>query len=169
MDLDVEPGKVIVITGGNGSGKTTLVKFLSGILEPSQGQIFIDGENISKYDPTQLKRSIVFVGQYETIYPVSVKENITMGLGLLDVTASDERIREAVRGAGASEIIKRLGFNTVLNPCSINAYSINAEPERPAVEVLRKHSPTTMTELPDGERQRIIAYVKICFPHELPG
>ena len=159
MDLDIEPGKMVVITGGDESGKTTLVKLLSGILEPSRGQVFIDGENISVYDPTQLKRSIVFFGRYETIYPVSVKENITMGLGLLDVTESDERIHDAVRGAGASEIIRRLGINTVINPCSINAYSINAEPGRPAVEVLRRRSPTTLTELPDGERQRIIAYV----------
>ncbi len=159
IDLEIEPGKLILITGANGSGKTTLVKLLCGFLRPSKGDIIVDGENILQYDPTQFREAIVFLGQTETIYPVSIRENIIMGLGLpeqMSLVAVDQRVEEAIIHAGASDIVERHGYHAVMNPCSINGYSIKETPGAAAISELRRHSPTNSISLSSGEQQRLI-------------
>ena len=44
VDLAIEPGRIVGLLGPNGSGKTTLLKLAAGLLQPTQGQIFIDGQ-----------------------------------------------------------------------------------------------------------------------------
>ena len=48
INFEVNKGETLVIIGGSGSGKSTLLKLLIGLLRPEQGQIFIDGKEISK-------------------------------------------------------------------------------------------------------------------------
>ena len=47
VDLTIEDGKFVVITGPNGGGKSTLAKVIAGIMTPSKGQILLDGEDIT--------------------------------------------------------------------------------------------------------------------------
>lgn len=56
VSLQIEKGKILVITGPNGSGKSTLAKLLMGIIEPSNGQIILDGEDITKCSVTERAR-----------------------------------------------------------------------------------------------------------------
>ena len=50
VSLTVETGKFVVITGPNGGGKSTMAKMIAGILKPNQGQILLDGEDITDMD-----------------------------------------------------------------------------------------------------------------------
>lgn len=119
----------------------------------------MDGENLSRYDPSQFREAIVFLGQTETIYPVSIRENIIMGLGLpeqISLDSIDQRVEEAIIHAGASGVVERHGYHAVMNPCSINGYSIKETPGAAAIAELRRHSPTNTISISSGEQQRLI-------------
>ena len=56
LDFVVERGHVLVILGGSGRGKSVLMKHLIGLLQPDEGQVIVDGEDISRMGPVALKR-----------------------------------------------------------------------------------------------------------------
>lgn len=84
INFEVNKGETLVIIGGSGSGKSTLLKLLIGLLRPEQGQIFIDGKEISKLkeeelDKVRLNMGMVF--QYSALFDsMSVGDNVGFGL-----------------------------------------------------------------------------------------
>lgn len=50
VSLTIETGKLVVVTGPNGGGKSTMAKMIAGILKPNQGQILLDGEDVTDLD-----------------------------------------------------------------------------------------------------------------------
>ena len=56
INLEFDYGKIYAITGHNGSGKSTLVKLIMGIINQTQGDIILDGENINKLNITERAR-----------------------------------------------------------------------------------------------------------------
>ncbi len=56
IDLEIEDGKFLVITGPNGGGKSTLAKLVAGILKPTSGRLFLDGEDITELSVTERAR-----------------------------------------------------------------------------------------------------------------
>lgn len=99
INLDIAKGETLVIIGGSGSGKSTLLKLLIGLLKPEQGEIFIDGEEISKMDETQLDRIRLKMGmvfQYSALFDsMSVGDNV--GFGLYEHSnLSKKRIQEII-------------------------------------------------------------------------
>src|SRR4051812_22875359 len=84
--MQCRPGSVHTVFGENGSGKSTLVKILSGIIAPDQGRITVDGQPVTVFDPSAVRRlGIAPVLQEVLIAPNrSVIENIFLGYdGLL--------------------------------------------------------------------------------------
>ena len=64
VSLTIETGKLVVVTGPNGGGKSTMAKMIAGILKPNQGQILLDGEDVTDLDITQrATRGISFAFQ----------------------------------------------------------------------------------------------------------
>ena len=59
IDLTVENGKFIVITGPNGGGKTTLAKAIMGLVTPTEGQIFWNGEDVTGLSITERARHLL--------------------------------------------------------------------------------------------------------------
>ena len=62
ISFDVYEGEIFVVLGGSGCGKSTLLKHLIGLIPPSSGRIIIDGDDISKFDDTILKRVLRKIG-----------------------------------------------------------------------------------------------------------
>src|SRR6266550_6797530 len=56
LSFKVARGEIKIILSGSGGGKSTILKLILGLLKPDAGQIFIDGEEISTYDESQLRR-----------------------------------------------------------------------------------------------------------------
>lgn len=63
VNLEVPPGDVVVVLGGNGSGKSTLLKVIAGIYRPTQGKVFIDGQDVTKEKDYFRARKLSFVHQ----------------------------------------------------------------------------------------------------------
>jgi len=83
VDLEVDPGDLITIIGPSGSGKSTLLRILNRLEDASEGDIFLDGENIKDMDVIELRRKVGLVFQVPVMFDSSVEENIFYGLKLL--------------------------------------------------------------------------------------
>ena len=84
INLTIADGETLAIIGGSGSGKSTLLRLMIGLIKPSSGNIFIDGEDISNFNEEQmtkvrLKMGMVF--QYSALFDsMTVGENVAFGL-----------------------------------------------------------------------------------------
>ena len=97
VSLDIRRGEILALLGENGSGKTTLMNMLSGIYYPDEGQIFIDGKEVSIRSPKEaFDHGIGMIHQHFKLVDVmTAAENIILGLpekGPLDMTLAAARI-----------------------------------------------------------------------------
>ena len=99
VNLTVNRGEILSILGENGSGKTTLMNMISGIYFPDEGQIFIDGEEVSIRSPKDaFKYGIGMIHQHFKLIDVfSATENIVLGLkekGRYNLKSAANRVKE---------------------------------------------------------------------------
>ena len=79
IDLAVEEGQMTVLLGPSGCGKSTLLRLICGLEKPDEGAIFLDGENITGWEPK--RRDIAMVFQNYALYPhMTVRQNLEFGL-----------------------------------------------------------------------------------------
>ena len=79
LNLNIEEGEFIVLLGSSGCGKSTLLNCIAGLLEVTDGQIFIKGQNVTWAEPSE--RGIGMVFQSYALYPqMTVKGNLSFGL-----------------------------------------------------------------------------------------
>jgi glycine betaine/proline transport system ATP-binding protein len=101
VSFSIEPGEIFVIMGLSGSGKSTLVRLLNRLIEPTAGQVFINGQDIVKMNPDQLRevrrKTMSMVFQKFALFPHrSVLENVEYGLEVQGVP-KEERRKKAKR------------------------------------------------------------------------
>ncbi|TNC74127.1 ABC transporter ATP-binding protein [Rubellimicrobium roseum] len=79
LNLDIHDGEFLVLLGSSGCGKSTLLNCIAGLLEPTDGQIFIKGRNVTWLEPSE--RGIGMVFQSYALYPqMTVRGNLSFGL-----------------------------------------------------------------------------------------
>ncbi len=79
MDLQIEAGELFVLIGPSGCGKTTTMKMINRLIEPSAGRIDINGADISKADPVELRRNIGYVIQQIGLFPhMTIGQNVAL-------------------------------------------------------------------------------------------
>lgn len=105
VDLEFEQGEFVAITGKSGSGKSTLLKLLGTLETPTEGQIILDGENVSKLSDAKLskirRQKIGFIYQDYSLFPeFSAYENIVMPIHLDDKKEDKEKIMELMETLG---------------------------------------------------------------------
>jgi len=95
--------------GNNGAGKTTVIKLLLRLYDPQEGIIRINGTDIREYDLVELRNSISVLFQDFTIYPFTIRENITLGKNI-----SNEVVEDALDRVGLLNKVKSmpLGLDT---------------------------------------------------------
>ncbi|PSO46157.1 MAG: ABC transporter ATP-binding protein [Actinobacteria bacterium QS_8_72_14] len=110
VSLDIPQGEVFVVMGLSGSGKSTLIRCVNRLLEPTDGEVVVDGETVTEYDLQQVrqfrreKTSMVF--QHFALFPhKSVLDNVAYGLKVQDVAEEkrNERAMEALRLVGLAD------------------------------------------------------------------
>lgn len=82
LDFHLKAGEILGVMGRNGMGKTSLFKALIGVIQPSAGQILVDGEDVAKYPSyKRVMAGLAYVPQGRMIFPsLTVTENIQVGL-----------------------------------------------------------------------------------------
>lgn len=68
LDLDVHAGEIFGFLGPNGAGKTTTIRMVAGVLQPSEGRILVDGEDLLR-DPERAKRRVGYIPDRPFLYP----------------------------------------------------------------------------------------------------
>ncbi len=77
LNLQVERGETLVLLGRSGSGKTTTLKLINRLLEPTDGEVLVDGRRTSDWDPIRLRRRIGYVIQEMGLFPhFTVERNV---------------------------------------------------------------------------------------------
>ncbi len=109
VDLSIEEGEFVGVIGHTGSGKSTLIQHLNGLLKPTSGAVFIDGQNIwnEKKQMRRLRFNVGLVFQYPEyqLFEETVYKDIAFGpknMGLSDEEI-DRRVRDAARFTGVSD------------------------------------------------------------------
>jgi ribose transport system ATP-binding protein len=103
VDLDVRAGEVHALVGENGAGKSTLINILAGVLQPSGGEVFMDGDQIAFHNPVDAQHagiSVIFQ-EFNLIPHLSVAENIFINReptrnGVIDRKVMNQRSVEAL-------------------------------------------------------------------------
>ncbi|MCU1584921.1 MAG: transporter ATP-binding protein [Microbacteriaceae bacterium] len=113
FDLEIPAGQTIALVGSTGAGKSTLAKLISRFYDPSSGVVSLDGVDLRRLHPKDLRRAIVMVTQEAYLFSGSVGENIALG----KPEATTEEIVNAAKAVGAHEFIESLpnGYDTDVN------------------------------------------------------
>ena len=111
LSFRVKAGQTIALVGRSGSGKTTLVNMLPRFVEPSAGQIVIDGTPIHEFTLASLRHNLSLVSQHVVLFEGSIADNIRYGS---NHAASDEQLRVVLEAANLWEFVQSLpeGLNT---------------------------------------------------------
>jgi len=105
LSFKVSPGESIALVGENGAGKTTLIKLLTRLYDPIEGDILIDGIDLSDFDLSELRHNIGAIFQDYVQYYLSAKENI--GFGNVDKIEDLTEIMRSAEKSGADEFIEQ--------------------------------------------------------------
>lgn len=110
--LSVKPGEKIGLVGHSGSGKTTLTRLLLRFSDVDNGEITIDGQNITHLKQAELRKHIAYVPQEPLLFHRSLHDNIAYG----NPSATEEQVRQAAKRAHADSFIDQLpsGYNTLV-------------------------------------------------------
>src|SRR5919108_4461617 len=77
VSFDVPEGSTCMLVGTSGSGKTTLLRMVNRLIEPTSGEIIIEGKNVLQENPIQLRRRIGYVIQQVGLFPhMTIAENV---------------------------------------------------------------------------------------------
>ena len=113
ISLEIADGETLAIIGGSGSGKSTLLRLMIGLIQPTEGEIWIDGDEISRMTEDELTRIRLKMGmvfQYSALFDsMTVGDNVAFGL-VEHTNFSRDKIREIVR-----EKLHQVGLEGVEN------------------------------------------------------
>ena len=105
IDLEVDPGDVIVLVGPSGCGKSTFLRCLTHLEEPTGGQIFLDGKEVTDKEIDNVRSRMGMVFQHFNLFPhMTVKKNITFAPVKL------HKMTQAQADQRAMELLERIGL-----------------------------------------------------------
>jgi ATP-binding cassette subfamily B protein len=113
FSLSIPAGQTVALVGSTGAGKSTLAKLLARFYDPTAGSVELDGIDLRRLHPKDLRRAIVMVTQEAYLFSGSVAENIALG----KPDATIDEIVAAARAVGADTFIDKLpdGYDTDVN------------------------------------------------------
>ena len=105
IDLKVDPGDVIVLVGPSGCGKSTFLRCLTHLEEPTGGQIFLDGKEVTDKEIDHVRSRMGMVFQHFNLFPhMTVKKNITFAPVKL------RKMTQAEADKKAMDLLERIGL-----------------------------------------------------------
>ena len=104
VSMALKAGELVALAGPSGCGKTTLIYSIPRFLEPVSGSIEFDGADSRSVAPDAIRERVGFVFQQESLFSVSIDDNIRYG----SANRTEAQVREAAQMAGAAEFIEQL-------------------------------------------------------------
>jgi osmoprotectant transport system ATP-binding protein len=108
LDLEVPAGKTMVLVGPSGCGKTTSLRMINRLIEPTDGQILLDGQDVMQANPALLRRGIGYVIQQTGLFPHRTIEDNISTVPLL------KGVRKAQARARARELMDLVGLDQAM-------------------------------------------------------
>lgn len=118
VSLDIKAGEVIGIVGPSGCGKSTLTKLIQRLYVPEEGQVLLDGADLSQLDPAWLRSHIGVVLQENLLFNRTIHDNIALS----NPAMQRAQVIAVAKLAGADEFISRLphGYDTMVEERGAN-------------------------------------------------
>ncbi|OAK58768.1 lipid ABC transporter permease/ATP-binding protein [Variovorax paradoxus] len=156
VSLTIEPGQVVAFVGPSGSGKTTLVNLLPRFVQPSSGQVLLDGHDTSEWQLKSLRAQFAMVSQDVVMLNETLAANVALGSEI-----DRERVLQCIEAANLSSHVENLpqGIDTVLGH---NATQLSGgQRQRLAIaRALYKNAPVLLldeaTSALDTESERLV-------------
>ncbi|MGJ7499654.1 lipid A export permease/ATP-binding protein MsbA [Variovorax sp. ZT5P49] len=156
VSLTIEPGQVVAFVGPSGSGKTTLVNLLPRFVQPSGGQVLLDGHDTSEWQLKSLRAQFAMVSQDVVMLNETLAANVALGAEI-----DRERVLQCIEAANLSAHVESLpqGLDTVLGH---NATQLSGgQRQRLAIaRALYKNAPVLLldeaTSALDTESERLV-------------
>lgn len=142
VDVTVPPGSSLAVVGATGSGKTTIARLVARLVDPTHGQVLLDGTDLRTVRRADLRRRVVLVPQEGFLFDATLAENIAYGLRRDDdpawaPAADDPRVRDAVDALGLGPWVDELGAG-LATPVGQRGESLSAG-ERQLVALARAY------------------------------
>jgi ATP-binding cassette, subfamily B, multidrug efflux pump len=136
VDLLIPAGATVAVVGHTGCGKSTLASLVPRLMDPTQGSVSLDGIDLRKLDPAELRRNIGFVPQETFLFSATIAENIAFGVE----RATDDEIHRAAELAGLAGDIESFpnGYQTMVGERGITLSGGQKQRTAIARAVLRK-------------------------------
>ena len=117
INLTIHAGEILAIVGPSGSGKSTLASLIPRFYDLNQGQLLVDGHDVSKVSMASLRNQIAVVTQQTILFNDTIRNNISYG----NPTKHEEEIIEAARSAHALNFIEALpqGMQTIIGESGV--------------------------------------------------
>mgnify|MGYP000511676899 FL=1 len=103
VNLTIQPGQTVALVGPSGSGKTTLANLLPRFLDPSSGQVRLDGVSLKDWSLQSLRKQLAFVSQDVVMFNDTVASNIALG-----ETIDTDRVWKALEAANLGDFVRDL-------------------------------------------------------------
>ena len=118
LNLSVKEGETLAIVGESGSGKSTILNLVLGFNLPKQGEVLVDGEDITKINLHSYRKSLAVVPQNSVMFTGTIRENITYGIQNVD----EEKLKTVLDAALLTDFINSLpqGIDTPLEEHGAN-------------------------------------------------
>ena len=118
LSMRVKQGETVAIVGGSGSGKTTMLNLLIGFMLPKEGQLLVDGKDISEINLKTYRRFLSVVPQMPLLFTGTLRDNIIYGMD----GVTEEQLQEAVKAANLADMVSKLpqGLDTMLEEHGAN-------------------------------------------------
>jgi len=112
VNLTIAPGETIAIVGPSGCGKTTLLKVLLGLLPATEGEVRVNGRNLTDWDPAQYRSRIGAVMQDDQLFVGTIEDNVSF----FDSEHDPALVRECAKAAMIDEEIMAMPmqYNTIV-------------------------------------------------------
>ena len=101
INLKIEPGSILIVTGSNGAGKTTLARMIVGLLEPTRGNLLVDGLDVQQAAAEWWRKQVTYLPQEPALIGGTIGENILVN----NPEAGSERLNQIIDTVGLRRFV----------------------------------------------------------------
>ena len=96
ISLSIEKGEHLTITGPSGSGKSSLLKVLAGLVSPSSGRLFYQGQDLEDLDPVSYRREVSYCFQQPVLFGQTVRDNMAFPFEIRQILFDQKKVLAAL-------------------------------------------------------------------------